>query len=102
MEKPGFIVTDELFVTFLGYQLLRYLPPHTVFRAKYFFAAGIFEWWRKHFDYSLVLKLSIHGKRLMDPHNQNMTYAKGESKTAVAILTLIPGFGLHFSFTVFI
>ncbi len=79
-----------------------YFPPNVILRPRYLFAAGVIEWWQKYAEYSLILKTSIHSDRLLPKtDNQTSTGVQGGSKTAVVILTLIPGVGWLISFIVF-
>ncbi len=102
MGKPSFLGKDQIFETFWGYKFERYFPPNFIFRARYLFEAGVFEWWQKFTEYSLILKTNIQGENLLIMYNQNVTSESGGNKTDVVVLTLIPGVGLLISTFVFI
>ncbi len=100
--KPSFLLRDKVLETFWGYKFGGHFPPNLVFRARHLFEAGVFDWWPRFLEYSLVLKTHIHGHTLMGSYNQNTTTGNRGSKTAVAVLTLIPGVGLLVSLFIFI
>ncbi len=103
MGKPSFLGRDKILETFWGYKYFGYFPGKLYFRARYLFDAGIFEWWQKYFEYFLVLKTSGHSEKLLaKTDNKSGAYEIGGSKTAVLVLTLIPGVGLLFSSVIFI
>ncbi len=102
MGKPSFFGKDKILERFWGYQFEGNFPSKIIFRVRYLFEAGLFEWWRKYIDDSFVLKTNVHASILIPETNiNNGTTEKGGGKTAVNILTLIPGVGLLFSLAVF-
>ncbi len=103
MNKPSFFVNDKIHENFWGYEFVRYFPTNLLFRVRYLFDSGVFEWWQRYFYYSLVLKSNHHaGKTIPKIANQTVTSENGKTKTAVTILSLIPGVGLLISVIVLI
>lgn len=94
MGKSSLHGKDKILESFWGYSFKGYFSSNIVFRVRYLFDAGVFETQQMYYDYSIVLKLNSHGKRLIALYNQTITSEKMGSKTVVAVLTLIPGFGL--------
>ncbi len=101
MGKPSYFGKDKIVEKFWGYKFMGYFPPSIIFRARYLYEAGVFEWWQKHAEYSLVQKTNVHADELI-PNRDNKNGTKDDSKTAVIILCLIPGVGLLTSIFVFI
>lgn len=102
MKKPVYLGKDKIIENFWGYKFMGYFPKKYVFRVRYIFQAGIFQWWQKHFDYSLDLKLNIHAKRLMSLYNQTRALENNGNKTVVAKLSFIYVTGLIISFIIFV
>lgn len=102
LGSPSFFGKNKIIERFWGYKFDGYFPSKLVFRARFLFESGLFEWWQKHFDYSFTLKLNVHETILMALYNQNIAAENSGSKTAVAILTLIPGVGLLMVFIIFL
>ncbi len=65
MSKPSFLGKDKIIEMFWGYRFRGYFPPNIIFREKYIFEAGVFEWWQKHAEYSLILETNIHSNLLL-------------------------------------
>ncbi len=63
MNKPSFYVKDKILERFWGYEFRKYFPTNLIFRVKYLFDAGVFEWWQKYFYFSLVLKSNHQAKK---------------------------------------
>jgi hypothetical protein len=102
MGKTAFLGKDKILQSFWGYRLWGYFPPKFVFRGRHIFEAGVFEWWGKHLDFSLVLQTNVGRERIMSQYNQTAKTKMGGNKAAVAVLCLIPGVGLLISFAVFL
>ncbi len=103
LGKPSYYVKDKILEKFWGYKFVGYFPPKIILRAKYLFGTGIIEWWQKHVEYSFMLKTNANtNKSMLITDNKIGIIEKGDSKTAVVILSLIPGVGFLISFTVFI
>ncbi len=101
--KPSFFGKDKILEKFWGYTFVGYFPPSIILRARYLYEAGVFGWWQKHAEYSLILKTNIYVNQILPKtFNQTNTRVQSGSKTAVIILTLIPGVGLLISLVVFI
>lgn len=56
-----------------AFQASQYFPSNLVFRARYIFGIGVYEWWQKHFKNSFAPKLNVHFKNILSVHNQNIT-----------------------------
>ncbi len=103
MGKPSFFGKDKILEKFWGYKFLGYFPSNIIFRARYLFETGVFEWWQKFAEFTLVLKTKLHVENLVPKaYNRNGTSESEGGKIAVVILSLIPGVGLLISLTVFI
>lgn len=101
--KPSYFGVDKVTEMFWGYRFRGYFPSNLVFRPRYLFDAGVFDWWQKFLDYSVTrMVTNSYGKSLdLDSKNQTIISEKGMAAT-VAVLTLIPGFGLLISLIVFV
>lgn len=103
LDKLSFLGKNKMLKTFQGYIYHRYFPIEIIDRTKYIFDVGVFEWWQKCFEYSCKLKLNVHSKKIMSLFGKNVTsQIDGSTKTAVTLLSLIPGTGLLISFITFI
>src|SRR3989442_1165959 len=102
LNKPSFLGKDKIYEFFWGYQFQRHFPNHLIFRGPNLFEAGVFEWWKKHLEFSFILKLRTHGKSSVLKNSQNDTSSTSGDKTAVAVLSIIPGVGLLSSIICFI
>ncbi len=103
MNKPSFYVKEKILEQFWGYEFSRYFPTKLLSRVRYVFESGLFEWWQKYFYYSLVLKSNQYAEKIIPKiANQTVTSENGKTKTAVTILSLIPGVGFLISVFVFI
>lgn len=101
LGKPSYYGKDKKMETFWGYKFEGHFPPNIVQNVRFLFNAGVFEWWKKQIDYSIQLKTN-NKYSILILCNQNNTSESGGIRTAVAVLSLIPGVGLLLSFILFV
>ncbi len=103
LDKPSFYGKDFIVEIYLGYRFWGYFPPNLVLRARYLFEAGIFEWWKKYFDFAIATKKDGYDKiSIFNINNPNKAIEENRNFIAVAVLTIIPSFGLLMSLVIFI
>lgn len=103
MSKPSYIVKEKILEYFWGYKYSGYFPANLVLNGRYIFEAGIIAWWDQYFDFAVILKTNVHmGIFMPRTKFQSQDSDNKTGKTAVAVLTLIPGVGLLLSLFVFV
>ncbi len=74
-----------------------------LFKGRYLCQSGISEWWRKYFDNAIVLNTTVEQKQInMMLERQNNTSVSRGFRSELAVICLIPGFGLFCSLVAFV
>lgn len=100
-NKPTYFEKDIIHETLEGYHYYGLFPEQFILRPKYFFQTGILEWWRKYFDWAIVLKTHINANRNVKKHG-SVIQNDDKVKTQILVLSFAPGIGFLLSIVAFL
>lgn len=101
--KPAYFGKEIIYENHRGYKFNGIFPAKYIYKATYLFQTGIVNWWRKYFEFAMVLKTSSYiRQKMFSTAKISSTAQNSNQNTAVAVFSVILGTGILISVMVFV